>query len=283
MIGLPDVVLVITAWRRPRYLEQTLASWGRVRGVGRLGGLIAALGPSDVAEQQVEIIHLAGRALGLDGRLVITLDSAAAKASPGMHRALGEALTKTRNLVLAGIGEPPDSPGRVSAKAVICAEEDIVVSDDILEYMVWALNRFETDPLVPVVCAHDIGGQGWDIPGIGQQGLHAAQDQVALADYFNPWVWATWTGRKLDFLLENWDWDATLGPVAWQNGYDWQIRRLIHDRGLLSAVPSASRSQNIGRDGGYYARPELFDQTQAASFRKHREPVEYRLIGEDHG
>ena len=49
------------------------------------------------------------------------------------------------------------------------------------------------------------------------------------------------------------------------------------------SLPAASRSQNIGRDGGYYARPELFDQTQSASFRKHRDPLEYKLIGETHG
>ena len=71
--------------------------------------------------------------------------------------------------------------------------------------------------------------------------------------------------------------------VRIRNGYDWQILRQIRNRGLLSVVPSASRSQNIGRDGGYYARPELFDQTQSASFRKHRDPTAYRLIGEQDG
>jgi hypothetical protein len=268
MIALADVALVCTAWRRPDYLERTLASWTRVRGVGKLGGLVFALGPSEAEEKQRDIIDLASRALGLDHKTVIRPDSPAAAASPGMHRALGEALTWVRD--------------NLNPAAVICAEEDIVVSDDVLEYMTWALSRFEEDPLVAAVCAHDVGGQGWDIPGIGQQGIFAAQADAALCDYFNPWVWATWTGRKLGWLLEAWDWDATSGPVAWQRGYDWQIRRRIHDAGLLSVVPSASRSQNIGRDGGYYARPDLFDQTQAASFRKHRDPVTYQLIGE-HG
>jgi hypothetical protein len=127
------------------------------------------------------------------------------------------------------------------------------------------------------VCAHDVGGSGWDIPGIGQLGINAPQDQVTLTDYFSPWVWGTWTGRKLDLLLDQWDWDANKGDRPHTNGYDWAIMRLVHDRGLLSVVPRASRSQNIGRDGGYYARPELFDDTQSASFRKHRDPVVYRL------
>ena len=264
VIDLPDVVLVMTAWRRPDYLERTLASWATARGVGRLGGLVVALGPSDVEEQQREAVKLAP--LGLAEKITVLPDSAAAVASPGMHRALGEALTHVRD--------------ELRPRAVICAEEDIIVSSDVLEYMTWALNRFAGNPVVATVCAHDVGGQGWDIPGIGQGGFDADPAEVALSDYFNPWVWATWTGPKLDFLLGTWDWDATLGPVAWQNGYDWHIRHLIHARGLLSAVPAASRSQNIGQDGGVYARPDLFDQTQSASFRKHRDPVTYQLIGD---
>ena len=51
-----------------------------------------------------------------------------------MHRALGEALTWVRD--------------ELRPRAVICAEEDIIVSSDVLEYMAWALNRFEADPLV---------------------------------------------------------------------------------------------------------------------------------------
>jgi len=280
VIGLGDVVLVCTAWRRPAYLEQTLASWARARGVGKLGGLVVALGPSDVMSEQIDVIKHGAHAMGLEDRLIITPDSAAAQASPGMHRALGETLSAVRKLRLPN--GPPGSAGE-PARAVICAEEDITVSDDVLEYLAWALGRFEADPLAAAVCAHDASGQGWHIPGIGQQGIGADQAEVVLAADFNPWVWATWAGRKLDFLLGHWDWDATTGPVAWQHGYDWQILRLIQQRGLHAVMPSASRSQNIGRDGGYYARPELFDQTLSASFRRHRDPVAYRLIGEHHG
>jgi hypothetical protein len=267
MIGLADVVLVCTAWRRPDYLERTLASWTRVRGVGRLGHLVVALGPSDVEDQQIEVIKLGSAAMGLPGgRVTIRPDSPAAVASPGMHRALGEAITWVRD--------------ELRPRAVICAEEDIIVSSDVLEYMGWALNRFAADPLVATVCAHDRGGSGWDIPGIGDLGIDAPQDLVTLADYFSPWVWGVWTGPKLDVLLDSWDYDANKGDRPTTNGYDWAILREIHNRGLLSVVPSASRSQNIGRDGGYYARPELFDQTQSASFRKRRDPIAYRLIGE---
>jgi hypothetical protein len=280
VIGLADVVLVCSAWRRPEYLERTLASWVRVRGVGKLAGLVVPLGPSDVEARQREIIHLAP--LGLRDKTVIRPDSPAAAASPGMHRALGEALAWVSALSPHGWAATRIGASR-QPKAVICAEEDQVVSDDVLEYMLWALNRFEGDPLVAAVCAHDVGGQGWDIPGIGTLGADADQAAVALSPYFNPWVWATWCGPKLDMLLGTWDWDADQGDHPNRNGYDWGILRQIRDRGLLAVVPAASRSQNIGRDGGYYARPELFDQTQAASFRKHRDPLTYHLIGEPDG
>ena len=170
MIGLPDVVLVCTAWRRPDYLERTLASWTRARGVGRLAHLVVALGQSGVEDRQRETISLGSAAMGLSGRVTIRPDSPAAIASPGMHRALGEALTWVRD--------------ELKPRAVICAEEDIVVSSDVLEYMTWALNRFEDHPLVATVCAHDRSGSGWDIPGIGDLGIDAPQDQVTLTDYF---------------------------------------------------------------------------------------------------
>ena len=263
MIDLPDVMLVMTAWRRPDYLERALASWVKVRGASRLGGLVVALGPSEHEERQRDTIELAGRAL--DRQIIIRPDSAKAQASPGMHRALGETLTWVRD--------------ELKPAAVICAEEDLIVSDDVLEYMDWALNRFVGDPTVATVLAHDAGGQGWDIPGIGLGGFDAPQDEVSLRSYFNPWVWATWAGPRLDHLLDRWDWDATTGQVAWQRGYDWQILRVIRE-GLLSVVPAASRSQNIGQNGGVYARPDLFDQTQSASFRKHRDPLTYQLTGD---
>ena len=85
VIGLPDVVLICSAWRRPGYLEQTLASWTRVRGVGRLARLVVPLGPSEAEEQQREVIGLAAAAMGLPERVIVRPDSAAAACPPGNH------------------------------------------------------------------------------------------------------------------------------------------------------------------------------------------------------
>lgn len=255
-----DVVLLTSAWRRPAYFEQTLQSWARVRGIGQIGQWVVALGPSDVETQQRELIARYGDLMGAD--VTILPDSAAAQASPGMHRALGEALTWIQ--------------AELAPAAVIFSEEDGEVSDDVLEYILWALGRFADDKRVLTICAHDVGGQGWDVPGIGAGRYVADHAAVRLLDYFNPWCWAAWADR-VPFLLEHWDWDATLGPHPMRMGYDWRIRYLVHNQGLRSAVPDASRSQNLGRDGGVYAHPELYDGTLTASYRRHRDPVAYRL------
>jgi GNT-I family protein len=259
-----DVVLLTTACSRPRYLEESLASWGRVRGVGRLAWFAVALGDSDVKDDQAEVIAQGARVMGLDSRMTVLPDSPAAAAQHGMHRAVGEALAWLHTAM--------------PYAAVILTEEDIEVSSDALEYFLWALSRWEHDQSVLTVCAHDEGGQGWHVPGIGARGAGRPQDAVRLVDDFNPWCWATWRSR-VPFLLERWDWDATLGgPMPTQHGYDWQIRFLVHAFGLRSVAPDASRSQNIGRDGGVYAKPELFDQTLAASYRRHRDPTEYKVV-----
>jgi hypothetical protein len=259
-----DVVLFTTAWRRPDYLAQALDTWTGARGVSGLSRLVVALGRSDPAteDKQRAIITAAASAMGLP--CVILPDSDRAAAQHGMHRAIGEALTWIQ--------------GELAPAAVICTEEDIAVSDDVLEYMLWELNRWEHDPQVLTVCAHDEGGQGWHVPGIGARGGNNPQDAVRLSDDFNPWCWATW-GSRLPWLLERWDWDATLGgPMPTQHGYDWQIRFLVHATGMRSVVPAASRSQNLGRDGGVYAKPELYEQTLAASYRPHRPPTEYKVV-----
>ena len=62
------------------------------------------------------------------------------------------------------------------------------------------------------------------------------------------------------------------------SGYDHNIhRRILPEGGLVCAVPDASRSQNIGRHGGWASSEETWAFSQAASFRADREPVAYRL------
>jgi hypothetical protein len=181
-----------------------------------------------------------------------------------MHRALGEAVNREFR--------------QEQVEFLICSEEDIIVSDDVLTYMSWANESFASDPRVLTVSAHNALGQGWhrNPPDDSE----ADQEAVRLHPQFHPWCWATWRGRWEKVLQPNWDWDANTGTAPHDHGYDWQICRLMDRYGLFAATPDASRSQNIGQHGGVYASPDDFASTQAASFLLHRDSPRYVLAAE---
>lgn len=266
--------VIVTAWRRPNYLQETLASWSRVRGIGEVRRFTIALGWSDQAtlEKQTEVIDAAKRPPDPLPMLRVKPDSSAARAARGMGRAIGEAVS-------AAFADP-------GCQFVIAGEEDVVVSDDVLEYMSWAASEFRGDPRVLIVCAHTPAGQAWDNewdgPGGGlREDPDADPEVVRLIPRFSPWVWGVWRDRWERVLKPSWDWDVTSGGPL-DSGYDHQIaRRVIPGGGYSCAVPAASRSQNIGRDGGWAADPAQFDATQSASFRAQREPCRYRVPEDD--
>ena len=262
-VTLSNVAVVCTALRRPDYLRRTLASWQAARGISDVHSFTLALGRDpDSLMSQASVFGEFIDAAGLKGRARIKMDSSAAAASRGMHRAIGEA----GNHVFA---DP-------AVEFAVFSEEDVVVSADVLEYMAWARGEFAGDSRVLCACAHSVGGQGWDEPGVGVLGANADQEAVGLLPYFNPWAWGTWRDRWERTLEPNWDWECSLGPRPDQHGYDWAILRVTQG-GYLNVVPDASRSQNIGEWGGWAASPADFPGTQAASFRAERGPVTYRL------
>lgn len=261
-----DLAVVVTALRRPQYFRQTLDSWRAARHLDEVHSFTIALGDPG-GEKFVPMLNVVTQfreATRFDGkRAPLRPDSSAAIRSRGMGRAIGEAA----NHVLA---DP-------AVQFVVFGEEDIVVSSDVLEYMGWAREAFADDERVLAVCAHSVGGQGWDEPGIGLTTADADQETVQLLPYFNPWVWGTWRDRWEQALRPQWDWEVNSGgPV--DSGYDWNLhRRIIPQGGYVCVVPDASRSQNIGKDGGWAASPGMFESTQAASFRAERPPVAYRV------
>jgi len=264
-VNLTSTAIVCTAFRRPRYLEPALASWQQARGIGDVHSFTLALGHDreTVAAQSV-IFGSFLKAAGIGpprGR--VKMDSPQAAASRGMGRAIGEAAVHI-------LADP-------AVERLIFGEEDVAVARDLPPYFDWAFEKFADDERVLCVLAHSVGGTGWDEPGIGALGADADQEAVRLLPYFNGWVWGTWRDRWEKVLGPTWDWDVTSGG-AMDSGYDHQIhRRVIPQGGYVCVVPDASRSQNIGRFGGWAADPAAFEGTLAASFRADREPVTYRL------
>jgi hypothetical protein len=259
MTVLGRMSVVVTAWRRPYYLERTLDAWSKVRGVHDVRRFAVALGHDPVTRaEQFEVISQARRRMNRG--IEVWEDSPLAVASPGMHRALGEAGQRAF-----------EDPG---TGFTVFGEEDILPADDVLEYMSWAEREFRSERVL-LACAHNCGGQGWDELGIADK--DADPEVVRLRPYFNPWIWGTWDDRW-PVLEADWDWSCNSGGPN-DSGYDWQIAaRLIPQNGYHCLVPDASRSQNIGRDEGVYAIPDRFGETQSASYRESFGPVAYRLV-----
>jgi len=255
-----DTALLLTAWRRPRYLRKTLASWAQVPEAKSLRSVTIALGRSEQEREQRIVIGAGGTRMGRE--ITIRPDSDAAAAGPGMHRALGEAIGATFAA----------DPG---LEFLICGEEDVIVSDDVLRYMDWARQLRLAHPQILVCEAHNELGQGWHSPDVDDSG--ADQETVRLTGLFHPWVWGVWRDRWEQVLEPGWDWDANKGSRGFDHGYDWEIGRIMERGAYLAPAPDASRSQNIGRFEGVYFNPAKFALTQAKSFREVRGDVAYRL------
>ena len=263
-VTLNNVAVVATAKSRPNYLREILSSWQKARGITDVHSFTLALGYDEGQFMSQLSAYDAFRSeTGLGLRARVKIDSAAARASRGMGRAIGEAAVHV-------LADP-------AVEFLVFGEEDIIVSSDVLEYFAWARETFAADERVLCVLAHSAGGAGWDEPGIGLRDGDADQEAVRLLPYYNGWIWGTWRDRWEKTLGPTWDWDVTSGG-AMDSGYDHQIhRRVIPRGGYVCVVPDASRSQNIGRVGGWAAQEADFPGTQAASFRPERGAVTYRL------
>jgi len=264
-MSLAATAVINTALKRPQYLEKVLSAWQNARGIQDVHSFTLALGHDpDQFLPQLNAFDRFRKATGLGQRGRVKVDSAAARTSRGMGRAIGEA----GNHVFA---DP-------AVEFVVFGEEDVIVSSDVLEYMSWARREFAEDERVLCACAHSVGGQGWDEPGIGALNPDADESAVRLLPYFNAWCWGVWRDRWESVMAPRWDWQCDSGGPA-TSGYDWNVHaRIVPQGSYLVAIPDASRSQNIGQHGGWAANPADFDATQAASFQAEREPVAFRLI-----
>jgi hypothetical protein len=254
-----DVVIAMTAWRRPGYLRRALESWSQTRGIEETGGIVISADPSDKTADIIAVAD-AARARGLQVTVRVNEEHLGPQANP--VSAASHALEVT------------------GAGFLILAEEDDIASTDTLEYMSWAREEFGGDSQVLGVCGHDASGLAYDAEDAGRNSAGADEEAVRLRSYYNPWIWGTWRDRWLDVLEPTWDRTCTSGGPG-DSGFDWNIQlRVMPSGGYVFAVPDASRSQNIGRFEGVYAHPSNYPKTQTASFRQERGAVKYRVVTE---
>lgn len=230
------VIIAFTVNNRPRYLRETLESWSRVRGIGEHLMLFSC---EPGCPEAVEVCRTAGFAPGM---IAVNSQRLGVLANP--WAALDRAFC-----ISAGV------PGDF----VILAEDDMVVSPDVLEWFAWA-QCYQADPGVLAVTAY----QRLERPG----GLAGSGD--AEWDYHGAhfWVWGTWRDRWENVLRDDWDFTYTEnggGPL--QRGWDWRIRNLyILGRGMRVIAPSLSRVQHIGKYGGTHCTPDQFEGLLSACY-----------------
>jgi hypothetical protein len=192
---------------REKYLRQALDSWARVRGI-QDAHLLFCLEPRPPRSPfpVAEFKEFLRRSF------------ASTQVAVNQTRLGCFANTKsTLDLAFAG-----------GSEFAVLAEEDLLVSTDVLEYFTWA-QRFKNDPQVQAVCAHSFETSG-------------QPHQVVRADWFSPLVWGTWPDRWRSFIRPGWG-GIPSNPEAW----DANMRFLVRNHSQLSVFPAWSRSQHIGR------------------------------------
>jgi hypothetical protein len=235
-----DHAIVLTAFDRPGYLRETLDSWAKVDGL-KEWPFIFRLEPSQWTGNLEMMIFDFIEETGISDNAEIIVN----------------------NSVLGVLHHP-----WVALEELFCdfdfvvrAEDDLVVSTDILRYFEWASEVFRDDRSVAIVNAFTAE------PG----GDPAA---TRLSTGFNPWIWGTWRYNWRRTISPTWDHAYTTGEGG-QRGWDWNLTlRVLPQNRLQTLSPECSRVKNIGAHG-VHGTPE--NLPESPSFVQVREPVEFSL------
>lgn len=240
--------IALTANDRPNYFTQTVDSWLNVRGFQDIPPLDkwVFIEPSlVVSDMESEGHRLGAKVHSNANKLGVLLNPWVALDNMFKPRTTG-----CREEVNYYSG-PCDF--------VILAEDDILVSSDVLEYFAWAAEAFEDDASVLTVNAFSREG--------GEKDLVTKRDGFA-----SPLIWGTWIDRWRDIIRDTWDKNYTF------NGWDWHLDAIAKENGMKSVMPLQSRSDHIGEFGGTHMTPEHVDTARGIGFVPCLDKCNYKLI-----
>lgn len=230
--------ILLTTFNRPHYLEEVLRSWQTVRGVADWHFHVLV----EPSPQQDEI-------LALLERYQLDWESIHIEVNPQVYGVLHNPWVGFERLFR-----------EERFDFVVRIEDDLVVSDDILEYFSHHAERWQSHDLVYAV--------------LGFTPEDGSQESFRSIDRFNPWVWGTWSRHWFKRIGPTWDHDYSTynGFPGNQSGWDWNLdTRIFPSDGVHSIIPTASRVQNIGKFGVH----AVGDVEIGGGFVKDRQPVEY--------
>jgi hypothetical protein len=238
----PSQVIAFTvSGLRQKYLREALGTWGRARGIGDWH-LLFALEPCRTTFPVAEFTQWANRVFA--SAEVVVADQ---------HLGCLKNTRRAMRLAFAA-----------GAEFAILAEEDILVSDDVLEYFTWARDVHASEAQVTTVCAHSLRTEA------------GGPADVVRTSWFNPIIWGTWKDRWKDFIDPVWGpWEGN--HQSWDNNLRMQIRSA--DRQTI--YPVYSRSLHIGQTSTL--TPGLLSEyfykgALSSTFSEHREPQQYREV-----
>ena len=87
--------IMMTAWRRPQYLRQTLASWAQVDGIKDVAEFRVCLDPSDRLDKMLAVIAEARGDYGLDITARVNTRHLASPSTPSRAAPACSASTRT--------------------------------------------------------------------------------------------------------------------------------------------------------------------------------------------
>lgn len=230
--------LVFTAYNRPEYLQQTISSWNNVRNLDSWNTTFY-IEPSEDQELISSI------AMNLNTTVTTRINS----------ERLG-VLVNPWNAINTAFENGSDF--------VVLAEDDVVVSQDILEYFEWTSVEYETAKKILVVNAFSkLGGKA---------------NQLTQDPQFSPLIWGVNRKNWETYLRDTWDKDYSSGlPDGSEAGWDWNINRILASYDMYVIRPMQSRSNHIGLFGTHMT-PDLMESSQGQDFSEIRGRQRYNEV-----
>lgn len=244
MSAIPTKAIAFTAYNRVGYLARVLESWSNVRGMEDWF-FYFSIDPSNKSD----IIANMFSQFIVDHKLPY----AQVVVNPHKYGVLHHPWVAFENLFSSG------------SEFVMRVEDDLLVSDDFLEYTDWARHTFQLHDEVAAVVGY-------------VDDYYGSESDVFVQPKFSPWNWGTWKDRWDFIIRDTWDHDYSTynGRPGFQAGWDWNLdTRVFPARGKSCVYPAQSRVQNIGQTGTH-AMPSDFPQSR--SYKPAFGEVDYTLV-----
>lgn len=238
--------VVFTCNDRPEFLKETLESWEKVRGIETWNKWIF-VEPSSRRDEVLRLINHSS----LDFTVV---------------------LNEWKFGVLHNPWAALDTAFYNGSDFAVLAEDDIIVSTDVVEYFTYASTQYSPEEFLAVSAFTSVES--------------GDPSKLVKAPGFGGLVWGTWRQTWYDHLRDTWDHDYSThnGVPGEQSGWDWNINtRIPFQTGKKFISPDVSRSRHIGRYGVHTNSQDFENISPSPSFVADRPPTQYAHGGDYQG